>query len=260
MAEMLTRPQVAISETTVFGAMINGLEWVISFLADYAIFENVYLKDSSPAVDRLKDHIVALYSAVLLFLAKACHHFKRSTVSKIAKSVFTCDEKTIQAMLSNCHQMNINVVETARLVDAERQQQVLTAINRLNATVTFEPDRPQALITLQEQISQTLRENASPQERKLWELYQMMPLTVSRISEEMQQLYDNLGEDKRMAIYHWLSNIPYTQHHQNARNGRLQDSGDWIFVHQQFQEWVFASYSAILWIHGIPGSGKSTMV
>jgi hypothetical protein len=41
--------------------------------------------------------------------------------------------------------------------------------------------------------------------------------------------------------------------------GLLDDSGQWLFKRKEFIEWQ-ASESTVLWLHGIPGSGKSRLV
>lgn len=240
--------------------MIDGLAWVIGLLAEYAIYEAIYFKESSPAAFRLKDVIVTLYSKILVFLAKAINHFRRSTVIRIAQSVVTCTETTIQAMLTACHQLNFDATQAARLVDAERHRKVLLAVDSMVAHNLLEPMRSQPSPVSIEQGVPTLRIAASTEEEHLWQIFDNLAISISRVSEEMQMRYDTLDEDARMAVYHWLSTIPYTQHHQNARKDRLYDSGNWIFAHPQFQSWVSVSYSTILWIHGIPGSGKSKIL
>ncbi|PVH68034.1 hypothetical protein DL98DRAFT_475129 [Cadophora sp. DSE1049] len=50
----------------------------------------------------------------------------------------------------------------------------------------------------------------------------------------------------------------------NARQNRVltaeEKTGDWILSHSKFKEWDESSDSGLLWIHGKPGSGKSTLV
>lgn len=52
-------------------ALLEGLEYVSSLIARYAMVEALYLNQASVANDQLSEAIIRLYSAVLLYLAKA---------------------------------------------------------------------------------------------------------------------------------------------------------------------------------------------
>lgn len=64
---------------------------------------------------------------------------------------------------------------------------------------------------------------------------------------------------QRMEVLHWISPIPYLQHHELVNQKLLPDSGHWLLTHQDFENWKRSSSSAALWLHGISGSGKSTL-
>ncbi|PMD58736.1 uncharacterized protein K444DRAFT_415699 [Hyaloscypha bicolor E] len=50
----------------------------------------------------------------------------------------------------------------------------------------------------------------------------------------------------------------------NARQNRIEtaeeNTGDWILSHRAFETWDKSPNSSLLWLHGKPGSGKSTLV
>ncbi|KAL9093857.1 MAG: hypothetical protein Q9165_003780 [Trypethelium subeluteriae] len=65
---------------------------------------------------------------------------------------------------------------------------------------------------------------------------------------------------KRAVIVQWLSPEPYIQHHRQATQDVLAGTGQWLLSDPVFKEWKNESASSILWLHGIPGSGKSKLV
>lgn len=68
------------------------------------------------------------------------------------------------------------------------------------------------------------------------------------------------GEEDRLRILAWLSPIPYFQHHKMVYGELLQGTGRWLLEDSQHVEWRDTSQSAMLWLHGIPGSGKSKLM
>lgn len=63
-------------------ALLEGLEYVSSLIARYAMVEALYLNQTSIANDQLSEAIVRLYSAVLIYLSKAGKFYSRNTGSE----------------------------------------------------------------------------------------------------------------------------------------------------------------------------------
>ena len=65
---------------------------------------------------------------------------------------------------------------------------------------------------------------------------------------------------KRNEILRWMSAEPYIEHHEQTKRDILAGTGQWLLLDPVFIKWKKESASSILWIHGIPGSGKSKLV
>jgi hypothetical protein len=58
----------------------------------------------------------------------------------------------------------------------------------------------------------------------------------------------------------WLSTEPYIGHHKQAKKDVLKGTGQWLLSDPVFIRWKDESASSILWLHGIPGSGKTKLL
>lgn len=68
-----------------------------------------------------------------------------------------------------------------------------------------------------------------------------------------------LSEDKFNEIVAWLSVAPYYSHHQFVAESRLAGVGQWLLNHDDYLQWLTSSSPSLCYLHGIPGSGKSTL-
>ncbi|KXG45996.1 uncharacterized protein PGRI_048520 [Penicillium griseofulvum] len=85
------------------------------------------------------------------------------------------------------------------------------------------------------------------------DLTDSMSTTITAISA-------NLQEKEAGDILKWISRIPYEDHHRSVCKGRTANTGGWLFEHAQYQKWRLSEKSTILWIHGIPGAGKTRLI
>lgn len=67
-------------------------------------------------------------------------------------------------------------------------------------------------------------------------------------------------DSKRESILRWLSDRPYESHHKQIRKQAFEGSGQWLLQDPLYAEWQKASVSSLLFLHGKPGSGKSTLM
>lgn len=82
--------------------------------------------------------------------------------------------------------------------------------------------------------------------------------------QEILTRFDTIGkrydEEDRLKILSWLSTIPYMQHHKRTYSEVLTGTGAWFLEDAQYISWRESDRSAMLWLHGIPGSGKSKLM
>lgn len=63
---------------------------------------------------------------------------------------------------------------------------------------------------------------------------------------------------KKKAIAGWLSNTDPISNHSTAKSKRAKTTGDWFIKGETYSEWL-KTPNSFLWLHGIPGCGKSVL-
>ncbi|KAI9661048.1 MAG: hypothetical protein M1821_009375 [Bathelium mastoideum] len=106
---------------------------------------------------------------------------------------------------------------------------------------------------------QLMVQDASEVIEKRWRKEAMMTEIgfFSKTSKTVMYRYD---VSKRTEILQWLSPEPYLQHHGQMKQNTLPGSGAWFLDDKVFKKWKNDPNSSVLWLHGIPGSGKSKLM
>ena len=140
-----------------------------------------------------------------------------------------------RALLDKIAQQQKEVDQCASLLDAEFQRRI--EANLLALSLEEESRHEQLKIVLDD-----------------------LQKPINRIQKKISDLHDNLQESERHSILNWLSMQPsYIQHHDAAKRGILEGTGTWLLRDDLLLDWQRSSASSILWLHGIPGSGKTKL-
>ncbi|KAK2753368.1 hypothetical protein FQN55_003497 [Onygenales sp. PD_40] len=247
--------QWAINDSQIFGAMIEGLEMVAHLIARYSLFEALYLRIHSPATARLRRSIVTVYAAILMFLGKPLHYYGKSAANRFAKSLVQVSDTTLNDLMQDVRSRQVQVEQDAQLVLMELQQNtadVVTDIHQANTGINLH------LSDITTNLS-SLEHASVDQFTHLQNLMWRIEQPIFRITDQLSNYQDGLEKAERLRVLDWLSQVPYPQHHANVQVDRLVSSGAWMLAKPQFTYWASSSSSSILWLHGIPGSGKTKL-
>jgi len=112
-------------------------------------------------------------------------------------------------------------------------------------------------------------------QEELQRLLENIDMPLRRVNDDLKNITDNLESKKivsnfwdlltlldsrRVKILQWLSLQPFNEHHTQVKENVLKGTGQWLLSHPVFTKWKKDSASSILWLHGIQGSGKSSLV
>ncbi|KAF8416247.1 hypothetical protein BGX38DRAFT_1280994 [Terfezia claveryi] len=68
------------------------------------------------------------------------------------------------------------------------------------------------------------------------------------------------AEEKRREVLNWISNVHYQDAHTNASAKRVPDTCNWLRKKEAYIRWAGSSGSAVLWVHGKAGFGKTILM
>ena len=229
--------QITLNDAQTFGAIAEGVETVSRLISRYAIFEAAYLHSSgrtpSAAQRKLSEALIVLYSAILTYLAKAGRYYNRSTPERLARSIIN-PAVTVQCHLELILKEELAVDKLAEIMHAEM-------ISALTNNIT------------------SLHDDASNKIEGLEKLIKAFDEPLVRTMGTLQNLQDQLKAEERRGLLAWLSRIPFREHHDKAYRDVLPDTGLWLLRKANFLSWRTSSSSSTLWLHGIPGAGKTKL-
>ncbi|MCJ1435564.1 hypothetical protein MMC27_004938 [Xylographa pallens] len=218
--------QVTVNDIQAFGAMAEGLESITHMITQSALIEVLYLGDKSAARDEVENAIITLYAKVLLYISKTKRYFQASISKRLASSVFQVNH---DQDLREIKSQEARVAALSRLVDSERQISIKTDQSGLKDIVG--------------ELLPILRSLEEP---------------IKRLETRDMQT-QGLEEKQYLKVVRWLSTEPYTLHHKQHYDDLLKGSGKWLIESQQVAKWLRSSASSVLLLHGIPGSGKTSL-
>jgi hypothetical protein len=248
--------KVVVTDNETFATMIEGLERATKIISRYSVFEAVYLKQETAGTQQLRDSLVALYASVLTFLGESYYYFARNTARRFIKAFFS--DSGVDELLDDLTAKQAEVDRDAQLVATEVLQSAAKDIRGISDHSTSITSQLNVLQTHLEQIQQSQLVVADL--RALKDAISAMARPVQRIVAIAPASTDNLGALQRKAILDWLSPIPYRLQHVSERHRRLPDSGAWMFETAEYIGWRESSVSGTLWLHGMPGCGKTKLL
>jgi hypothetical protein len=110
----------------------------------------------------------------------------------------------------------------------------------------------------------SIRTTIATDREKAIELLSSFQEPVYRLAQQMDILQAKINEEAHVQrsknIYKWLAPANYRDHHRVAASNLLPGSAAWFLDHLDFHKWKDSRESSILWLHGIPGSGKTGVI
>jgi Cdc6-like AAA superfamily ATPase len=82
---------------------------------------------------------------------------------------------------------------------------------------------------------------------------------VMRVESRLGELLQLAESVERGKILQWISAVHHETDHYNAQKGRQDGTGDWLLARRHYLKWRDSPTSTTLWLHGIPGAGKTKL-
>lgn len=238
--------------------MIDGLEFVFKLIAKSELIERLYLRRQSTLQVPLDKTLVTLYTSILAFLLESHRYFSQKSTKRIAKSIFQLEEFTAQH-ISRIDCDMTDVEGYVRLLSGEIASQTSNELSDISQRVTKLQMHAENIDNLDTRLG-ILQDSLGVEGQLLRQTLREFDEPMNRLVHQIRVLSDNLKEEERLKIFEWLSTVEYRSHHRSKAKTLLPGSGQWLLEKREFGEWMNRSTSSILWLHGIPGSGKSMLI
>ncbi|KAK7753946.1 hypothetical protein SLS62_004044 [Diatrype stigma] len=75
----------------------------------------------------------------------------------------------------------------------------------------------------------------------------------------LQAMWVQSARERDVKVLQWISDVSYESDLNNVREGRVPGTCQWLLEHPTYEEWLDQADSGILWLHGIPGAGKTNL-
>ncbi|KAI9666864.1 MAG: hypothetical protein M1831_001369 [Alyxoria varia] len=214
----------SINNLELHAAVHDGLDDILHNMCWARIQEGLSLGVPFKNADRLRKLFVLLYVDVLTFLSKACHFLKQNRTRQALTSVFSLGGSEYEEILKSIYKHKASIEDFTAQIRHEGHNQ-------------------------HKEISQ-----------ELLSILTQMRSPMQRVENFSAKAVKILEDHERKKLLNWASRIPYQKHYIEAQKKALEGTGNWLLSHPRFIQWKDSSSSEILWLHGIPGSGKTTLV
>ncbi|KAJ4009895.1 hypothetical protein NW752_009069 [Fusarium irregulare] len=82
----------------------------------------------------------------------------------------------------------------------------------------------------------------------------------SKVNDIQSLVRKNCLDVTRDEMLGWFSAARVEDHHRSAKDKRTEDTAEWVLKKQEYLDWVSDSGPSLLWIKGISGAGKTTII
>ncbi|KAL6400866.1 hypothetical protein AUP68_16584 [Ilyonectria robusta] len=211
---------IAVGDLNTYNTLLESTADIAEYICRNALVESLLKDSSSPAADELSRALVKLYAATLGYLARANSYYNQNTLKRVLK----------HGVLASSD------LESTFTAIGKPQE----GVDRCSTNFNLQ----EAQLKMHDDVKRILKHFDAP---------------VNRWDEALNAITDQLDVEKRGKILHWVSPEPYRQHHEQTKSEVLEGTGKWLLQDPIFLRWKNESASSILWLRGIPGSGKSKL-
>ncbi|KAF2120405.1 hypothetical protein BDV96DRAFT_324449 [Lophiotrema nucula] len=224
--------QAGLADHDQLCAVFVGLERV-AYLDDRCdAYFRLYMDCKYPVLGSIHSNLTRavseLYFLILRFLCTSLKLLDKGTVVRFLTAVWGSE-------------VILNFDQECRMV----QERVEGSVSDLERNINKE--RHTEVVKKLREFRQSLNNIAS------------LKASMRSLSERVQDVWEKQESAYQGKVLQWISGIPHLDHHAVAARGRTEDTGQWFLQRSEFKTWNERKEPMILWLHGIPGAGKTKL-
>ena len=246
--------RLPINEIQVRGPILLGIEQVAKTITRCSIVERLYTGGSQQDLQQeLSSSLVELYATILRYLIQAKKYFERSMAKTIVQSMVPASIRGVDNLLEEIQRKETLVTAMRELFDVEQQRS-------LQSFAQSEQTALGTIIQATSGLKVSMHDHAYRTRTSLSNLLKTIDDPLQQMVTNVSNLVEISEKDRRRRVLQWLCTTPYRSNLKTVLQDIIPGSGLWLLERPEFAQWRDASYSAVLWLHGIPGCGKSKLI
>ncbi|KAK5629066.1 hypothetical protein RRF57_004781 [Xylaria bambusicola] len=200
--------------------MVIGLERSIQFSLRGSIYEQMYLDGTNTEPQLiLQAALLDLYRALIVLMSDSVKHQETSSLRKAVAGTLQP-----QQFASTLDKLDAKLAWVETAVNICHRQKIIRQLDKIDT-------RLQALL-----------------ERQL-----------DGLDTKLADVWTAIQDRERIEAMQWISHVPFESDYGNIKATRLEGTCDWLLIHPRYIQWRQSTCSRTLWLHGIPGAGKTRL-
>ena len=233
------------------------MEYVSHLITQYHAVEQMYATDTSELTDSLQRSLVSMYATVLRFLVFLVAQLDRSGLKRFIKGLNPMAFDEVESLLGKINDNKIRVDSDASHVSNDALKKRIDITQQGQRYLVSQQQR----LMGSQQDSMELQQQAEEQMQYLQRVLEESRDDMGELQDQVSEIYASTVETANWnQILDWLSPIRHDLYHSAIQKDILTSSGRWLFENPDFRDWRESAESAVLWMHGYLGTGKTRLV
>ena len=195
---------------------------------------------------------------VVVSITSRCQVYEDLYLNHAGDAPLSSIQRQLEEGLVGLYRASLNLLALAgNLLDSGTAKRIIKAI--------VSPEKAKSgLAGLGEQEDKLLRDvhacevdRSATADKRANEMLEMLQAPMTRVDAGVSKLLNHVNKKERIEMLEWISAVPFGQIHDTLSEDRTPGTGDWLINHESFNRWKEGDTSALFWLQGNPGSGKT---
>ena len=258
----------AVGESEVFHTMLSGVEEISEDITNYPVLEHIYATIDSKQLPALQKSLLHLYKSILLFQLYAIKYFdprKKALRTLSGFNPFKAEE--VGGWKSAINQAKQKVDQHVTHIDAEVTK---VGIDNLLEGQTGQKEQLELIkgalraLSGEHQAATDEQKNMisvsdAKQQQRYEVLRDMWKEPLDGLRDKFEQEQAERAMRNLRDVRAWLSIAEPERDYTDAESKRSLSLGWWLVKHGKYEDWQSTKTSAMLWLHGFAGTGKTSL-
>ena len=258
--------QLASAESETYHRMLEGTSIVSRYISQYSVIEGTYARVDSDLSKELRNVLEGFFVTLLKYQITSMHYFDPD--HKFSRAVVGLNPVSAAGLKDRRSAIDTErgqVDQCIGLVHVDVTRRGLDDIKLNTGTILVQQQEQlkivrEGILALATNEGSAFREQNKMINDQFNSLSEMWGGQLGKLQKKIEQ--DEIEEERRRIgeMKDWLSLAEPENDFSDAKTKRRLDLGNWLLSDATFKEWEGSSRSALMWLHGFAGTGKTGLV